>query len=103
MNFCRFGQLKERVKNVRRTHGAHLMPTLTRRQILAGAAATAACAAMPTDVAPKFYPVVSSLLAVCRGALGIAQRQIPARMAGEGDGRSGTGSRRCGDNHMPCT
>jgi hypothetical protein len=47
VNFCRFGQLKERIKNVRRTRGAHLMKTLTRRQILAGAAATAACAALP--------------------------------------------------------
>jgi hypothetical protein len=47
-----------------------------------------------SDLAPKFYPAVSSLLAFglpClaveanwRGALGIAQRQIPARMEGEG-------------------
>jgi hypothetical protein len=47
-----------------------------------------------SDLAPKFYPAVSSLLAFglpylavgasWRGALGIAQRQIPVRMEGEG-------------------
>jgi hypothetical protein len=50
---------------------------------------------IPDDVAPRFYPAVSSLLAVAllggwsdgswRGALGIAQRQIPARMEDEGE------------------
>ena len=50
--------------------------------------------ARTADLAPKFYPAVSSLLASgllggsdgsWGGALGIAQRRIPSRLEGEGE------------------
>jgi hypothetical protein len=78
------------------TIGVLIGPPAEDRKPSQGLNAETARRGCSSDLAPKFYPAVSSLLAFglplfgggsdgsWRGALGIAQRQIPARMEGEG-------------------